>query len=49
NPVDLPAMVYVQGFVQEIAKVLKLDPTQVSRTLVRRLREIVARQGGGDE
>ncbi len=49
NPADLPAMVYVQGFVQEIAKFLKLDPTQVSRTLVRRLREIVARQGGGDE
>ena len=42
---DLPAMVYVQGFVQEVAKFLKLDPTQVSRTLVRRLREIAARQG----
>lgn len=45
---DLPAMVYVQGFVQEIAKYLKLDPTQVSRTLVRRLREIAARQGGAE-
>ncbi len=48
NPADLPAMVYVQGFVQEIAKFLKLDPTQVSRTLVRRLREVAARQGGSE-
>lgn len=43
---DLPAPVYVQGFVQEVAKFLKLDPTQVARTYVRRLREI-ARQGAG--
>ncbi len=47
SPEDLPAMVYVQGFVQEIAKFLKLDSTQVSRTLVRRLRDIAARQGHG--
>ncbi|MFO0549775.1 MAG: helix-turn-helix domain-containing protein [Polyangiaceae bacterium] len=41
---DLPAMVYVQGFVQEMAKFLKLDPTQVTRTYVRRLRELAERQ-----
>ena len=42
NPAELPAMVYVQGFVTEIAKYLRLDPTQVSRTYLRRLREIAA-------
>ena len=36
---DLPAAVYVQGFVQTVAKVLKLDPAQVSKTYMRRLRE----------
>lgn len=36
---DLPALVYVQGFVQEIAKYLRLDPQQVVRTYMRRLRE----------
>ncbi len=36
---DLPAPVYVQGFVQQIAKYLKLDPVQVSKTYMRRLRE----------
>jgi flagellar biosynthesis protein FlhG len=44
NPAELPALVYVQGFVQELAKYLKLDPTQVSRTYMRRYREIAARQ-----
>ncbi|AKT37427.1 helix-turn-helix domain-containing protein [Chondromyces crocatus] len=39
---DLPATVYVQGFVREIAKYLKLDPTQVSKTYMRRLRELSA-------
>ncbi len=43
NPSELPAMVYVQGFVQEVAKFLKLDPTQVTRTYMRRLRDIDAR------
>ena len=47
---DLPAMVYVQGFVQEMAKYLKLDPAQVSKTYCRRLRELGAgtraRSGG---
>jgi flagellar biosynthesis protein FlhG len=36
---DLPALVYVQGFVQEIAKYLRLDPQQVVRTYMRRMRE----------
>jgi flagellar biosynthesis protein FlhG len=39
NARDLPAPVYVQGFVQTVAKVLKLDPAQVSKTYMRRLRE----------
>ena len=38
---ELPAPVYVQGFVQTIAKMLKLDPAQVSKTYMRRLRESV--------
>ncbi len=36
---DLPALVYTRGFVQQLAKVLKLDPTQVTKTYLRRLRE----------
>lgn len=36
---DLPALVYTRGFVQQFAKVLKLDPTQVTKTYLRRLRE----------
>jgi flagellar biosynthesis protein FlhG len=44
---DLPAMVYVHGFVQEMAKYLKLDSTQVTRTYMRRIREIAERQRGG--
>lgn len=39
SPADLPAPVYVQGFVQQIARFLKLDPAQVSKTYMRRLRE----------
>jgi flagellar biosynthesis protein FlhG len=35
---SLPALVYTRGFIQQIAKYLKLDPTQVSRTYLRRLR-----------
>ena len=38
-PGDLPAPVYVQGFVQTVAKFLKLDPAQVSKTYMRRMRE----------
>jgi flagellar biosynthesis protein FlhG len=33
---ELPAFVYLRGFIQEIAKFLKLDPTQVARTYLRR-------------
>jgi flagellar biosynthesis protein FlhG len=36
---DLPAMVYVRGFVTELAKFLKLDPMQVQKTYLRRMRE----------
>jgi flagellar biosynthesis protein FlhG len=36
---NLPALVYTRGFVQQIAKYLKLDPAQVTRTYLRRMRE----------
>ncbi len=39
---ELPALVYTRGFVQQLAKYLKLDPTQVSRTYLRRMRDAVA-------
>lgn len=42
---DLPAIVYVRGFVREIAKLLKLDPAQVDRTYLKRLREGLAALG----
>jgi flagellar biosynthesis protein FlhG len=35
----LPAVVYVRGFLGEIAKQLKLDPALVQRTYLKRLRE----------
>ena len=35
----LPATVYVRGFVTELAKYLRLDPAQVQRTYLRRMRE----------
>ena len=38
NQGSLPAMVYVRGFVAELAKYLKLDPAQVQRSYLRRLR-----------
>jgi flagellar biosynthesis protein FlhG len=34
----LPALVYVRGFVSEVAKCLELDPIQVAHTYVRRVR-----------
>jgi flagellar biosynthesis protein FlhG len=43
----LPAVVYVRGFVNEIAKYLKLDPPQVQRTYLRRLRESQAGRSKG--
>lgn len=36
---DLPAIVYVRGFVTELAKFLRLDPVQVQKTYLRRMRE----------
>lgn len=35
----LPALVYVRGFVSELAKYLRLDPAHVQRTYLRRMRE----------
>jgi flagellar biosynthesis protein FlhG len=45
---DLPALVYTRGFVQELAKYLKLDAAQVTKTYVRRFREWLRTSGGGD-
>src|SRR5580704_9615491 len=42
---DLPALVYTRGFLGELAKMLRLDPTQVQKTFVRRLREEMAARG----
>jgi flagellar biosynthesis protein FlhG len=38
----LPAVVYARGFVGELAKQLHLDPPQVQKTYLRRLREALA-------
>lgn len=46
---ELPALVYTRGFVQQLAKFLKLDPTQVSKTYLRRLREWRAISDGEQE
>ncbi len=42
---SLPAAVYVRGFVAELAKFLRLDPPQVQRTYLRRMRERLAGRG----
>ncbi len=42
---SLPAPVYVRGFVAELAKFLRLDPPQVQRTYMRRMREGLAGRG----
>jgi flagellar biosynthesis protein FlhG len=42
---DLPALVYARGFVREFAKALKLDPAQVDRSYLRRMREGLAAMG----
>ena len=39
---SLPALVYTRGFVREVAKFLKLDPAQVSRTFLKRMRAALA-------
>ncbi len=38
----LPAIVYTRGFVREIAKHLNLDPAQVTKTYLRRMRRALA-------
>jgi flagellar biosynthesis protein FlhG len=43
---ELPALVYTRGFVQQLAKCLKLDPAQVTKTYLRRLREARAEAEG---
>jgi flagellar biosynthesis protein FlhG len=43
---SLPAAVYVRGFVSELAKVLRLDATQVARTYVRRYRRYLEERQG---
>ena len=40
--VSLPDAVYVRGFVNELAKFLKLDPAQVQKTYLRRMRAAAA-------
>jgi len=42
---ELPALVYTRGFLGELAKMLRLDPAQVQKTFVRRLREELAARG----
>jgi flagellar biosynthesis protein FlhG len=42
---NLPALVYTRGFVQQVAKYLKLDQAQVSRTYLRRMRQWHAASG----
>ena len=39
---ELPALVYTRGFLVELAKQLHLDPMQVQKTYLRRLREELA-------
>jgi flagellar biosynthesis protein FlhG len=42
---ELPALVYARGFLVELAKQLRLDPMQVQKTYLRRLREELAAHG----
>ena len=42
---DLPALVYTRGFLQELAKFLRLDPAQVSRSYLKRMREALEASG----
>lgn len=42
---ELPALVYTRGFLGELAKQLRLDPMQVQKTYLRRLREDLASRG----
>ncbi len=45
----LPALVYVRGFVTELAKVLHLDPPQVAKTFVRRFRQFLEQAGRAED
>jgi flagellar biosynthesis protein FlhG len=42
---ELPALVYTRGFLVELAKQLRLDPPQVQKTYLRRMREELATRG----
>jgi flagellar biosynthesis protein FlhG len=42
---DLPALVYTRGFLGELAKQLRVDPMQVQKTYLRRMREELATRG----
>jgi flagellar biosynthesis protein FlhG len=42
----LPPLVYVRGFLVELAKFHRLDPSQVARTYLRRARELLELRGG---
>jgi flagellar biosynthesis protein FlhG len=42
---DLPALVYTRGFLVELAKQLRVDPSHVQRTYLRRMREELATRG----
>jgi flagellar biosynthesis protein FlhG len=44
EPRNLPAMVYIRGFVIEFAKYLRLDPQQVQRTYLRRVEAKLTQQ-----
>jgi len=41
----LPAFVYTRGFLQELAKYLRLDPAQVAKTYLKRMREALTAAG----
>ncbi len=43
---QLPPLVYVRGFLVEVAKLLKLDPSQVARTYLRRAKDLLDLRGG---
>ncbi|MGO8999139.1 MAG: helix-turn-helix domain-containing protein [Polyangiaceae bacterium] len=45
---DLPAVVYVRGFLSEVAKFLRLDPAQVQKTYLRRMRAATESGKGAD-
>lgn len=42
---ELPQLVYVRGFLVELAKFLKLDPQQVARTYLRRAKDLLELRG----